>query len=106
MSEDEEFLRNAAREFEEGFNSRDVDRIMHFYADRYVDVNLTNPIQTKTERRAYYNKVMARPGIRLKVQPDEVLIRGSLAFVRGRILMTQTTGSGSQTSAELRYLEV
>src|SRR5262245_65490113 len=62
MSEDEKFLRNIAHEFEEGFNSGDVDRLMRFYGDTYVDVNLRNPVQTKAERRAYYAKVMARPG--------------------------------------------
>jgi ketosteroid isomerase-like protein len=105
MSEDEKFLRNAAHEFEEGFNSRDVDRIMRFYGNRYVDVNLTNPIQTKVERRAYYSEVMSRPGISLKVQPDEVLIRGDMAIVRGRILLNQAA-DGRPTSSELRYLEI
>jgi len=51
VTEDETFLRNMAHEFEEGFNSGDVDRIMRFYADTYVDVNLRNPVQTKAERR-------------------------------------------------------
>ncbi len=47
MTEDEKFLRLVAQEFEEGFNSGEVDRLMRFYADTYVDVNLRNPIQTK-----------------------------------------------------------
>jgi len=47
MTEDEKFLRNVAYEFEEGFNSGDVDRIMRFYTDTYVDVNLRHPVQTK-----------------------------------------------------------
>jgi len=45
-SKDIDALRNMAREFAEGFNSGDVDRLMRFYADRYVDVNLRNPVQT------------------------------------------------------------
>jgi ketosteroid isomerase-like protein len=49
VTEDEKFLRNMAHEFEEGFKSGDVDRIMRFYADTYVDVNLRNPVQTKAE---------------------------------------------------------
>ena len=64
-----------AHEFEEGFNSGDVDRIMRFYAGTYVDVNLRNPVQTKAERREYYDQVMARPGIHLNVRPDDILIR-------------------------------
>ena len=94
MTEDEEFLRNMAREFEEGFNSGDVDRIMRFYGDAYVDVNLRNPVQTKAERRQYYAQVMARPGIHLNVQPDDILVRADLAFVRGTILLTQTASGG------------
>jgi ketosteroid isomerase-like protein len=111
VTEDERFLRNVAHEFEEGFRTRDLDRIMRFYADTYVDVNLRHPVQTRAERREYYAKVMARPGLRLRVQPDEVLIRGDLAFVRGTILLTQDTappasGEAGKTEIELRFLEI
>src|SRR5713101_92960 len=107
VTEDEKFLRNVAHEFEEGFNSGDVDRIMRFYADTYVDVNLRNPVQTRAERREYYAKVMTRPGIHLNVRPDDILIRGDLAFVRGTILLTQDAGGGGETTGiELRYLEI
>jgi ketosteroid isomerase-like protein len=106
MTTDEQFLRDMAREFEEGFNSRDVDRIMHFYGETYVDVNLRNPVQTKLERREYYTRVMQRPGIRLHVQPEEILIRGNLAFVRGTVLVTQTVPDNDVKRNELRYLEI
>ena len=107
MIGDEEFLRNMAREFEEGFNSGDVDRIMRFYGDTYVDVNLRHPVQTWPERREYYARVMARPGIHVNVRPDDILIRGDLAFVRGTILLTQdAAGSREPPRIELRYLEI
>jgi ketosteroid isomerase-like protein len=111
VTEDERFLRNVAHEFEEGFKTRDLDRIMRFYADTYVDVNLRHPVQTRSERREYYAKVMARPGLRLEVRPDEVMVRGDLAFVRGTILLTQDTtpsagGAEEQTRTELRFLEI
>lgn len=107
MTEDEKFLRNVAQEFEAGFNSGDVDRIMRYYGDSYVDVNLRNPVQTRAERREYYARVMARPGIHLKLRTDDILIRGDLAFVRGTILLTQDPGgSGETTPIELRYLEI
>ena len=105
MVEDETALRNIAREFEEGFNTGDVDRIMRWYGDTYVDINLRQPVQTRAERREYYLRVMTRPGIQLKVQPDDVLIRGDLAFVRGTILVTEAAGTG-QKRMELRYLEI
>ena len=82
MTKDEQFLRNVAHEFEEGFNSGDVDRIMRFYGDIYVDINLRNPVQTKAERREYYARVMAGPGIHIQVQPEDIMIRGDLAFVK------------------------
>jgi ketosteroid isomerase-like protein len=107
MTEDEKSLRNVAHEFEEGFNSGDVDRIMRFYGDIYIDVNLRNPVQTRAERRDYYAKVMARPGIHLQVQPDAIMVRGDLAFVRGTILLTQAAGRANEmTKTELRYLEI
>jgi ketosteroid isomerase-like protein len=107
VTEDEESLRNMAHEFEEGFNSGDVDRIMRFYGDTYVDVNLRHPVQNRSERREYYARVMARPGIQVTVRPDDILIRGDLAFVRGTILLTQeAAGSRRTTRTELRYLEI
>jgi ketosteroid isomerase-like protein len=107
VDQDEQFLRNMAHEFEEGFNSGDVDRIMRFYGACYVDVNLRNPVQTKAERREYYAKVMKRPGIRLGVNPDDIMIRGDLAFVRGTILLTQKSPDANETKqSELRYLEI
>jgi ketosteroid isomerase-like protein len=107
VDKDEQFLRNMAHEFEEGFNSGDVDRIMRFYGASYVDVNLRNPVQTKAERREYYANVMKRPGIRLGVKPDDIVIRGDLAFVRGTILLTQKSPDANVTKqSELRYLEI
>jgi ketosteroid isomerase-like protein len=107
VTEDEKFLHNMAHEFEEGFNSGDVDRIMRFYGDTYVDINLRNPVHTKAQRREYYAQVMRRPGLRLTVRPDDILVRGDLAFVRGTILLIQRAAeSGEPTRTELRYLEI
>jgi ketosteroid isomerase-like protein len=107
MNEDERFLRDMAREFEEGFNSGDVNRIMRFYGQTYVDVNLRSPVQTKLERREYYSRVMKRGGLQLTVKPEDILIRGDLAFIRGTILLSQTTAGTNETKPnELRYLEI
>jgi ketosteroid isomerase-like protein len=107
MDEDVNFLRNMAHEFEEGFNGGDVDRIMRFYGDTYVDVNLRHPVQTNAARREYYAHVMRRPGFRVQVQPDDILIRGDMALVRGTILLTQAADAGAEpTRTELRYMEV
>jgi hypothetical protein len=46
VDEDVNFLRQMAHEFEEGFNRCDVNRIMRFYGDTYVDVNLRHPVQS------------------------------------------------------------
>jgi ketosteroid isomerase-like protein len=105
VTEDEAFLRNVAHEFQEGFNSGDVDRILRFYGDTYVDVNLRNPVQTKAERREYYAQVMAR-GLRLEVRVDDTLIRGDSALVRGSILLTGGGGTSPKSPTELRFLEV
>lgn len=100
-SKDIDALRNMAREFAEGFNSGDVDRLMRFYADRYVDVNLRNPVQTHEQRKAYYLHVMKTRKIRLDVRPDDIVVEGDLAFIRGSILIFRT-----DSTAELRYLEI
>ena len=96
-------LQQMAREFEEGFNTGDVDRIMRFYGDTYVDINLRNPVQTWAERRAYYTQVIKRGGFRVKVQPDEIQIHGDFAFVRGSLELLR---SGDSPRSELRYLEI
>ncbi len=105
MDADETFLRNMAHEFEEGFNRGDVDRIMRFYGDTYVDVNLRHPVQTRKVRREYYANIIRRSGLTVRVHPDDILIRGDLAFVRGTILLTQAV-AGGPLQTELRYLEV
>ena len=106
-SKDVETLRRMAHEFEEGFNSGDVDRIMRFYADRYVDVNLRNPLQTHAQRRDYYVHVRKTRNIRLRVQPDDIVVEDNLAFVRGSILISPAeAGSGAGGTTELRYLEI
>jgi len=97
-------LQLMAREFEEGFNTGDVDRIMRFYGQTYVDINLRNPVQTWQERREYYAGVMKDGGFRVRVQPDEILIRGDFAFVRGSLYVVGA--SGDSNSRELRYLEI
>jgi ketosteroid isomerase-like protein len=108
MNRDEEFFRNMASEFEAGFNTRNVDRIMRFYGAKYVDVNLRNPVQTKAERREYYRRVIERPSFQgLKVRTDDTLVRGDHAFVRGTILLTETVADTKETiQRELRYLEI
>ena len=93
------------REFVEGFNTGNVDRIMHFYSDKYVDINLRNPVQSWQERRQYFAQVISRPGIHVQVQPDEILVRGDFAFIRGTIELT-TDAAGDSARSELRYLEI
>jgi ketosteroid isomerase-like protein len=96
-------LQQMAREFEEGFNTGDVDRIMRFYGDTYVDINLRNPVQTWAERRAYYAQVIKRGGFRVKVQPDDIQVNGDFAFVRGTLELLHP---GESSRSELRYLEI
>ena len=99
-------LRHMANEFAEGFNTGDVERIMRFYGDSYVDINLLNPVQSRHERREYYAQVIRKGGFKVQVQPDEILIRGEYAFIRGTIELTPRSALGDSTRKELRYLEI
>jgi ketosteroid isomerase-like protein len=91
------------REFVEGFNSGDVDRMMRFYAPQYVDVNMRNPHQTFAERREYYRKIVADGRTKVAVTPREIQVSGNHAFVWGSILLTR---DGEAKPRELRYVEV
>jgi ketosteroid isomerase-like protein len=62
--EDVAKLRHMANEFAEGFNTGDVERIMRFYGDSYVDINLRNPVQSRQERREYYAQVIRKGGFK------------------------------------------
>ncbi len=104
-AEDIEKLRHMASEFTEGFNTGDVERIMRFYGDSYVDINLRNPVQSWQERREYYAQVIQRRGFHVQVQPEEILVRGDYAFVRGTIELTPGSASDS-ARRELRYVEI
>ena len=79
-----EKLRHMASEFTEGFNTGDVERIMHFYGDSYVDINLRKPVQSWQERREYYAQVIRRGGFHVQVQPEGILIRGDLHLSAAR----------------------
>ena len=102
--EDLNKLRHMTREFVEGLNTGDVDRLMRFYGDVYVDINLRNPVQSWQERREYFAQLIANRSFRVQVQPDEILIRGDFAFIRGTIDLTFAAGSSERK--ELRYLEI
>lgn len=99
-------IRRRTREFVEGFNSGDLDRIMQFYADRYVDVNLRQPVQSKAERREYYRKIVEPGDLQVEVTPEEILVSGSHAFARGTIALRRVTGGAAAPPRELRYMEV
>jgi ketosteroid isomerase-like protein len=105
-SEDIEKLRHMASEFTEGFNTGDVERIMRFYGESYVDINLRNPVQSWQERREYYAQVIRRGGFHVHVHPDEILIRGDYAFVRGTIELTPASVPRESAPRELRYVEI
>jgi ketosteroid isomerase-like protein len=105
-TEDVAKLHHMACEFTEGFNTGDVDRIMRFYGETYVDINLRNPVQSWQERREYFTRVIRNGGFRVQVHPDEILIRGDFAFIRGSIELTRASAVGDFGRTELRYLEI
>jgi len=104
--EDVAKLRHIASEFAEGFNTGDVERIMRFYGDFYVDINLRNPVQSRQERRDYYTQVIRKGGFKVQVRPEEILIRGEFAFIRGTIELTPGSALSDSVRKELRYLEI
>jgi ketosteroid isomerase-like protein len=104
-AEDIAKLHHIASEFTEGFNTSDVDRIMRFYGDTYVDINLRKPTQSWGERRQYYARVIRDGGFRVQVHPDEILVHGDFAFIRGSIELTRSS-AGDSGPTELRYLEI
>ena len=50
----------------------------------YADINLRSPIYSYADRRKYYLDVMSR-GWTVAVEPDQIVVEGDLAFVRGRL---------------------
>jgi ketosteroid isomerase-like protein len=99
-------LRAMAAAFGDAFNAGDVDGLMRFYGDSYVDVNLRRPVQSFSERRAYFARLMQRGGTRIDVTPDEILVEGLTAFVRGRIDVRLQASESPEPTRELRYLEI
>jgi ketosteroid isomerase-like protein len=98
-------IKAITREFVEGFNSGDLNRVMRAYADNYIDVNLRRPRQTNAERREYYQKIITSGKVKVEVIPDEIIITGKHAIVRGTILLSRTE-AGNEKPRELRYIEV
>jgi ketosteroid isomerase-like protein len=98
---DEARIRAATREFVLAFNSRDVDRLLLFYADDYLDLNLPEPRQSKSERWRYLKEILDRGDTTVDVSPEEILVNGDYAYVRGTIHLNR---AGS--TKELRYMEL
>ena len=103
---DEAEIRRLTREFVAGFNSGDLDRIMQFYADRYVDVNLSQPVQSKAERREYYRRIVEPGNVKVEVTPEEIIVNGQHAFARGTILLHRLPQESEGAPRKLRYIEV
>jgi nucleoside triphosphatase len=102
---DEAEIRRRTRQFEEGFNRGNLDLMMQFYADAYIDVNLPRPEQTRAQRREYYRRLVERGDTRIRVTPVEIVVSGEYAFIRGTILLSRA-GEGGAVERELRYVEV
>jgi ketosteroid isomerase-like protein len=101
MTPDEAQIRAATRDFVLAFNSRDLDRLLLFYADDYVDLNLAEPRQSRSQRRRYLGGILERGDTTVAVSPEEVLVNGDHAFVRGSIRLRVAA-----STKELRYMEV
>ncbi len=100
-------IRSLLREFVDGFNSNDLDRIMKLYAEDYVDVNLRQPRQTKAERREYYRKILGPGRPKIQVTADEIVVAGSYAFARGTITLERPGQDGTASrNQELRFVEI
>ena len=100
-------IRTLTKEFVAGFNSGDLDKMMRLYADKYVDVNLKQPVQTKAERTAYYKSILDRHNTKIKVYPEEIITSGDYAFARGTIVLFHPgKGEGDPKRVQLRYIEV
>jgi ketosteroid isomerase-like protein len=99
-------IRQRTKEFVDGFNAGDLDRIMRFYGERYVDVNQRQSVQTKAERREYYRRIVEKRDTTVQVIPDEVVVSHDHAFVRGTIVLTKTVPGEAPKGTELCYMEV
>jgi len=96
-------IKKLTRQFEDGFNSKNLDKMMSFYADKYVEVNLANPVQTREERREYYKNILKKNEFTIRVKVEEVIISGNHGFVRGEIDLTD---HGNNNVRKLRYIEI
>lgn len=102
-----EAIRSQTREFVAGYNSGDVDRIMRICGDRFVAINLKNPVQTRGERAAYYRRLVGRRDSEVEITPEEIVVDGDHAVVRGTTLFFLLDAAGKRRKpAELRYMEL
>ena len=101
MTHDAATIRALTAEFVSAFNGGDVDRMMQFYGDRYVDVNLPQPVQTHHERAEYYRRIVGQRELRIEVVADEIIVDGAHAIVRGSIRLFR-----GETVRDLRCMEL
>jgi ketosteroid isomerase-like protein len=104
---DEQQIRQAIAQFVEAYNAGDADHIASYYADDLVKLRAGAPAEAKDEAVRRVRDVLARFQGHLEVHNDEITVAGSMAFTRGRLLITLTPrAAGTPQTIERRYLEV
>lgn len=100
-------IRHLTQEFVAGYNSGDVERLLRFYSDRFIDANMRQPVVTREEHAAYYRQILERRDSEVEVTPEEIVVDGTHATVRGSLLIYKLDNLRHRSApVERRYMEL
>jgi len=93
--------------FSQAYASGDVETLVGFYDEQYVDASSGSALRGKTDMRATFDSTFARYDGLLDIRPDEVLVNHGWAIERGAFTLQLTDrSSGDRIVSHRRYLEI
>lgn len=106
MSDREKILA-AIDGFVSAYNSAELDALLSYYAEDLVKVRQGAPPESKREIAQRLRRVFDSFKTRVEVDNTEIVVRGDIAFTRGkfRVILTPRDGGELQESTR-RYLEI
>jgi len=108
-SDTERALREVDRKWSEAAATKDVDKVVSFYAENAIVLPPNAVIaQTKDSVRAIWKELLDTPGLRISwmAQKVEVAKSGELGYVSGTYELQMNDPSGKPVNDRGKYLEV
>jgi len=106
-SGDRDQIEARIRQFIDAFHSGDLESLLSTYSDDLIKARADLADEAKPQTAARLEQVFRDYDRQLAVRNDEIVVQGSLAYVRGVLDITLTPRSrGAAIHAHRRFIEI